>query len=214
MRMGRRMKPVPADAKVALVARSGHMHIRHGERGASLVEYAFILIFFLTLILGISGFGHALYVYHHLNNAAKEATRYAAVRGATCSSDNSCIASNSASGITGPTTMADVEAYVASLTPPSIDSSKFTYNICGVSDTTTTVSDSGGICAASPTICSTAVSGVGPEARGYPGCTVRVQIALPYSFIFPLLPSITTTTAPCKTAGLCMSSESEMIIVH
>jgi len=191
---------------------------RTGQRGASLVEYAFVVILFLSLIFGISGFGHALFVYHHLNNAAKEATRYAAVRGATCGApplgDNSCIATNSASGITGPTTIADVKAFVVSITPASIDSSKFFYSICGVSDTLTTVSDSGGICTASPAICSSVVAGSGPEARGYPGCTARVQIAYPYNFIFPLVPAVTTTTAPCTQPGFCMSSTSEMIIAH
>src|ERR1700722_13067529 len=102
------------------------LHIRSAvyrrprERGASLVEYAFVVILFFSLIFGISGFGHALFVYHHLNNAAKEATRYAAVRGLTCSNDGSCLTTNSASGITGPTTVADVRAYVQSITPPSI----------------------------------------------------------------------------------------------
>jgi len=42
------------------------------QRGAALVEYAFVLILFLSLLFGISGFGHALYVYHAINNAAKE----------------------------------------------------------------------------------------------------------------------------------------------
>src|ERR1700686_5220435 len=98
----------------------------HGERGSSLVEYAFVVILLFTVIFGISGFGHALYVYHHINNAAKEATRYAAVRGYNCNvtpaSEPSCTTANSASGISGPTTEADVKAYVASITPPSIDS--------------------------------------------------------------------------------------------
>lgn len=187
---------------------------RRRERGASLVEYAFVVILFFSLIFGISGFGHALFVYHHLNNAAKEATRYAAVRGATCSNDNSCIASNSASGITGPTTIADVKQYVKNLTPPSIDSTQLVVVVCGVSDTTTTVSNSGGICTASPPICSSAVGGTGPEARGYPGCTVQVQVAYAYNFIFPLIPAFTTAKAPCTKPGFCMSSTSDLIIAH
>ena len=187
---------------------------RKRERGASLVEYAFIFIIFLTLIFGIGGFGHALFVYHYLNEAAKEATRYAAVRGSTCGSDSSCVASNSASGITGPTTMADVRSYVQSITPQSIDSSKLTVAVCGVSDTTTTVSDSGGVCTASPLICSSAVGTAPAEPRGYPGCTVQVRVAYAYNFIFPFLPSATTTTAPCANPGFCLSSTSDLIIAH
>jgi Flp pilus assembly protein TadG len=177
---------------------------RRSQLGASLVEYAFIMIIFLTLLFGIGGFGHALFVYHFLNEAAKEATRYAAVRGSTCSNDSSCVTSNSASGITGPTTIADVRSYVQSITPQSIDPSKLTVTVCGVSDTSTSVSDSGGICTASPTICSAAVSGVGPFVRGYPGCTVGVKVSYPYTFIFPFIPNPSIT----------MASTSQMVIAH
>src|SRR5437016_12657983 len=97
---------------------------RRSETGAALVEYAFIVILFLSLIFGISGFGHALFAYHHVNEAAKEATRYAVVRGLNCANDGSCAASNSASGTAGPTSQSDIQAYVASLTPPSIDPAK------------------------------------------------------------------------------------------
>jgi len=188
--------------------------LRKAESGASLVEYAFILIIFLTLIFGIGGFGHGLFVYHYLSEAAKEATRYAAVRGSTCGSDSSCVASNSATGITGPTTMADVTSYVQSITPQSIDSSKITVIVCGVSDTATKVSDSGGVCTDSPPICSGPVGTAPAEPLGYPGCTVRVQVAYAYDFVFPLLPSVTTKSAPCTVAGICLSSASEMVIAH
>jgi Flp pilus assembly protein TadG len=173
------------------------------QRGASLVEYAFVVILFFTMIFGISGFGHALFVYHHLNNAAKEATRYAAVRGLTCSNDSSCVATNSASGITGPTTVADVRAFVQSITPPSIDSTKLTITPCGVQLT---------VCAPGitndPGECSTAAT------ANDAGCTAQVRVAYAYNFIFPLIPSVTTTTAPCTNPGFCMSSTSDMVIVH
>jgi hypothetical protein len=138
------------------------------------------------------------------------------VRGYNCNvtpaSEPSCISANSASGISGPTTEADVKAYVASITPPSIDSTQFKYSICGVSGDAA--------CASSgPTVCtSNLLNGDGTVAQtaesNYPGCTVSVQVAYAYPFIFPLLPKITTITAPCTTAGLCISSESQMIIVH
>ena len=185
-------------------------------RGTSLVEYAFVVILFFTVILGITGFGHALFVYHHINNAAKEATRYAAVRGYNCNqtpaTESSCTTANSASGISGPTTEADVKAYVASITPPSIDSTQFKYSICGVSDDAACASSVPQVCTAN------LLNGDGTVAQtkepDYPGCTVSVQVGYVYNFIFPLLPSITSTTAPCTTAGLCISSESQMIIVH
>jgi Flp pilus assembly protein TadG len=166
------------------------------QKGAALVEYAFIAIFFLSLLFGISGFGHALYVYHHLNEAAKEATRYAAVRGTNCSTDNSCVASNSASGTAGPTNQADVQAYVLSITPPAIDTSQLT----------TTATWPG---PSSPAICFhdvTLPSGVvvAKVPNNSPGCTVQVQVQYVYTFMFPLI----------RTNSMTMSSSSEMVIVH
>jgi Flp pilus assembly protein TadG len=176
---------------------------RRAERGASLVEYAFVVILFFTMLFGISGFGHALFVYHHLNNAAKQATRYAAVRGSTCSNDLSCLASNSASGIAGPTTVADVQAYVQSITPSSIDSSQLVTVPCGVTGTICSPAITG-----APDFCNTAATANKPE------CTVQVQVAYAYNFYFPLIPVTTTVTSPCTVAGFCISSTSYMIIVH
>jgi Flp pilus assembly protein TadG len=171
---------------------------RKGELGASLVEYAFVLIVFLTLIFAVNGFGHALFVYHHLDHVTREATRYASVRGYNCDKGEtvpSCQASNSASGIAGPTTEADVTAYVASITPPSIDSSKFTVTICGVK--------LGTVCSAST---APACKGGDPlfKAINYPSCTTSVQVQYTYKFIFPLI----------GTIPINMSSTSEMTIVH
>jgi len=179
----------------SLVVRYFPIRKRRGQRGASLVEYAFVLILFLSMLFGISGFGHALFVYHHLNNAAKEATRYAVVRGSTCSDDSSCLASNSASGVGGPTTVADVKAYVASITPTSIDSSYITANmtVCGVTST---------ICSPAitpaPTECNTAAT------ANKPGCTVQVTVNYSYTFMFPLI----------RTTPISMSSTSDMVITH
>jgi Flp pilus assembly protein TadG len=176
------------------------------QRGATLVEYAFIVMCFLLILLGITAFGHALYVYHHINNLAKEATRYASVRGALCNNDSTCTAVDNASGTAGPTTTTDIKAYLRTITSSDLDTTKFTYNVCGTSDTSA--------CAASPTICSSTVNGVASLGANYPGCTVSVQIGYVYNFIFPLMPTVTTKTAPCTTAGFCLSSESQMTIVH
>jgi len=183
------------------------MNARAGQRGASLVEYAFVFIIFTTITFGIFGFSHMLYVYHYVNHAAKEATRYASVRGAKCSDDSSCVTTNSASGISGPTTDADVQTYVQNMVLAGVDSSKLavpttsTY-LCGVLNTAkcSPVVDSA--------MCNSAA------AINAPGCTVRVTVAYAYNFIFPLLPGSTSTTAPCTSAGYCLKSTSEMAIVH
>jgi Flp pilus assembly protein TadG len=159
------------------------------EAGSALVEFGLIFIVFMTIVMGINGFGSALYAYHFVSHAAREATRYAVVRGSTCyTDDQSCVASNSASGITGPTTKADVQAFVKQYAPSGIDTSKISFPlICGVSD--------GGKCAASPASCTTANA---------PGCTVSVTVSYNYNYIFPLLPS----------GALTLSSTSEMVIAH
>jgi Flp pilus assembly protein TadG len=170
---------------------------RKRERGASLVEYGLIVgLIFLPLLFGIGGFSHALYVYHQLNNAAKEATRYAAVRGSLCSNDLSCLAANSASGTAGPTTQADVTQLVKNITPNGVDPTQLTVTVCGVSDTAA--------CAASgPAVCTAAVGAL-PATPNYPGCTVSVQVQYPYNFIVPMV----------HTAVVNMSSTSDMVIVH
>jgi len=59
----------------------------HGsERGVNLVEYAVVLTLLLALLFGVIDFGRALYAYHFVSNAAREGTRYAMVRGSTCTS--------------------------------------------------------------------------------------------------------------------------------
>ena len=66
-----------------------------GEDGNNLIEYALVFMFFMSMVLGIVDFSRALYTYHFLSNAAREATRWAAVRGATCMNDLSCTAAAS-----------------------------------------------------------------------------------------------------------------------
>jgi Flp pilus assembly protein TadG len=174
------------------------------QRGVSLVEYAFILMIFLALLFGISGFGHALYVYHAINTAAKEGARWAAVNGANCSVDSSC---NGTYGMNNnPAAAADIISYVTTRLPSSVDQS-----LVAVNPTWTAP-------AGSPDVCSGPVKGSDgstvPKTPNYPGCTVSVQVSYPYNFYFPLLPSSTTTTAPCTAAGLCLSSTSQLIIAH
>ncbi len=81
-------------------------HLLKTDAGSGLVEYAIVFTIFMTMLLGIADFGRALYGYHYASSAARDATRYASVRGSTCGSDGSCVASNSASGNAGPTNLA------------------------------------------------------------------------------------------------------------
>jgi Flp pilus assembly protein TadG len=176
---------------------------RRSERGATLVEYALVFMLFLGLVFGISAFGHALFVYHHLDHVTKEATRYASVRGATCANDNasggSCLTTNSASGTAGPTSQADVTAFINNITPQSIDYTQFSITTCGVGN-------AGTMCAGSTTVskaanCSTGSGGL----PNNPGCLVSVTIQYPYTFVFPLFGA---------AGSINMSSTSELVILH
>jgi Flp pilus assembly protein TadG len=184
---------------------------RREEIGSALVEYAFVIVIFLSLVFGIGAFSHAVYAYHFVNNEAKEATRWAAVNGYTCQGppigDGSCNGTFPMNN--GPASSSDVNTYVINHVPPGIDSSKITTitpaSACGLSDTS--------FCADStPDFCKT--GNVNFVAVNNPGCTVKVTVAYPLTYIFPLLPKTTATTAPCTQPGFCISSTSEMIIVH
>lgn len=164
---------------------------RHGESGATLVEFALICLLFLGVLFGICAFGHALYAYHFVSHAAKEASRYAAVRGSTCGSDSSCTAANSASGTAGPTTELDLQQFVRNAAPPGIDPDQITTTApCGTADK--------GRCGVSPA--DTCAAG----AVNQPGCTVEVQVSYSFSFLFPLV----------RSGPLTVSSTSRMVIAH
>jgi Flp pilus assembly protein TadG len=129
------------------------------EEGAALLEYAIIFILFMTLLFGIMGMGEMLYSYHFVSSVARDATRWAAVNGSTCSSDGSC---------TAPATSSDVKTYVTNHTPLGIDTGQIT--------TTPTWNPAG---SNGPTTCAT--------TNNAPGCTVEVQVSYKYTFIFPLI---------------------------
>ena len=160
------------------------------SRGATLFEAAMMMMIFLTLVFGICGFGHALYVYHALNNAAKEGARWAAVNGYLCNNDSSCSFANGAQA-------SDIQSYVQNSLPASVDSSKATV-------TASFTAPSG-----APPVCTSDIkdgSGNVIQAKeaNYPGCTVKVNIQYTYTFLFPLISNNT----------LNMSTTSEMVIAH
>jgi Flp pilus assembly protein TadG len=179
------------------------------QRGAALVEYAFICIVFFSLIFGISGFGHALYVYHAVNNAAKEGTRWAAVNGYLCGTntggDGTCDGTNGMNN--GPATTTDIINHVQASLPASLQSSNAVTNAQFLHPT------------GSPPACTVTVGTLPAAEPNYPGCTVQVSVAYSYSFYFPLLPtpSAYPSTSACyglPAGALCISTSSQMVIAH
>lgn len=160
-----------------------------GEDGSGLVEYALVFILFMTMVMGIGAFGHALYAYHFVSQAARQATRWAAVNGYTCTDDSSC---NGVGGMnSGPASTTAIQDYVKNLVPLGVDANSIT----------TTVNWP--VTANSPDICSTAVDGRGPF-ENYPGCTIQVQVSYNFTFLLPLV----------RSTPLTVSSSSEMVIAH
>jgi Flp pilus assembly protein TadG len=93
------------------------------EAGAALVEMALASVIVLAMLFGIIEMSLALYTYHYISDAAREATRYAIVRGS-----NSCISSSNA--LTNcnllPATAGNLQTYVRTLGYPGINGSKIT----------------------------------------------------------------------------------------
>ena len=132
-------------------------------RGSTLTEFAFILPLLATIIFGLIDFGRALYAYHFVSDAAREASRWASVRGRQC-----------ASGLSGrPASQEDVQEYVTSIVPPGINSSPQALSV-----TAAWVAPPGnaGTCQAFPK---------------NPGCAVQVQVTYNFKFILPFLPKST-----------------------
>jgi hypothetical protein len=58
---------------------------KNGEAGSALVEFALAIVIILTVLFGIIDMGRAAFAYHWVSNAPRMATRYAMVRGSSCS---------------------------------------------------------------------------------------------------------------------------------
>lgn len=131
------------------------------EKGSVLVESAFTIAMLFVMLFGIIDFGRVLYTYHSLSNAARDATRWASVNGATCGSDGSCPA--------GPASVGTITSYVQGTVGPGIDQSKINVQACGVAD--------GSKCSASPVACT----------LNQPGCDVQVQLSYNFNFLVPVV---------------------------
>ena len=128
------------------------------ERGSSLVEQSFIIVFLLTLMFGIIDCGRALYTYHFVSSVAREATRWTSVRSTTC---------NAGAVPPGPATNGDVQStFTANLTTMGLDPSKITFN-------TTWVVPPGVGASSCP------VAGANKV-----GCMVHIDVTYHYTFLF------------------------------
>jgi Flp pilus assembly protein TadG len=157
------------------------------ERGNGLVEFALAANVLFAIVFGVIDCSRALYAYHFTAYAAREATRYAMVRGSTWGT--SCSAVSSLGCSLNSSNANIVKSYVQGIVPLGIDS--------GTSLTVTTTWP-GTALAGSATTCNKA------NGNNSVGCLVQVQVSYSYSYFTALLP----------TSALVMKSTSEVVILQ
>ena len=161
--------------KAMATVRPGRRGIRswwRDEAGATLVETALSLTLLLAVLFGVLEGSLVVYSYHFISEAAREGTRYAAVRGSTFTTD--CTTPGFANCVAqGGNNAGDIATYVENLGYPGIATSKMAVN-------STWLTSSGGACGTVDT-CKT------------PGDIAKVTVTytFPFSFPFVSLPAFT-----------------------
>lgn len=159
-------------------------HLACEERGSELVEFAIVAPIFFMLVFGSMGFATAMYTYHFTSYAAREATRYAIVRGSTWTGT----ACATATTMNCDATAADLLKMVQGLVPPGLSSSLLTV---------------------SSTWPGTALQGVAmrcntEQGANGPGCEISVKVTYNFSYQMPFLPA----------SVLAMKSTSSAVILQ
>lgn len=85
------------------------------ERGSAVVEFAAAFTVLFMFLFAIMDLSRALYSYHFIADAAREGTRYAMVRGATCTSYTTAC----------PAAASDIQTYLKNV-PAGINPSSLT----------------------------------------------------------------------------------------
>ncbi len=154
------------------------------EEGSALVEMGIASSMLMAVLLGIFELSLALYGFHFASDAAREATRFAMVRGSNCALYvNNAYCSPTDAQTTGADS-GDIQAYVHNLGYPYSSHMTTTTNWYTASSTTPT------------TWSTTACSGTGCNK---PGNEVQVKVTYAYPLNIPFLPAysinITSTSA-------------------
>ena len=125
----------------------------------------------------------ALYTYHYVAEVSRQATRYAAVRGASWTallcpvSPYQCMA-----------TSTDVTNYVKSVSPLGLTASNLT-----VTTTWPGTTPTGAMCSAL-------------SVNNSPGCMVNVKVSYSFSFVLPFLPTSALPMSSTSKLGDCAVS--------
>ena len=164
-----------------------------GQRGSTSLEFAFVLLLLLfPLIFGIIDFSRALYAYHWTAYAAREATRWASVRGVGCNTTNPLPGGC-------PATPAQIQTFVQGIVAPGM------YSVpCNGGD-----SNAG--CVYINTTNSFVWPGVGGDGASClnggsnpsnsAGCIVQVEVDYIFGFSLPYIGNVTGTTLHLKSTS-------------
>src|ERR1700677_920507 len=159
------------------------------QNGSALVEFALVLVVLFTMMFGIIDFSRCIYAYHWTAEAAREASRWASVRGEDCTTWTSACPN---------AVNTDVTAYVQTVVSSGIyvsstvtGSPANTAGALGVTTTWPGTAGNGGTCFTSP------------QTSKNPGCVVKVQVQYVYGFTLPYLTSLSKIT---------MTSTSQVVI--
>ncbi len=159
-----------------------------GEEGGSLVEMGLASVGILAMLFGIFELSMALYSYHFVSEAAREASRFAMVRGSQCAANFAASYCSPTDAQTDGADGGDVSHYVASLGYPFAN--KLT--------TTTTWLSAGQDGKGNEvwTSCGTSSSCKNP------GNQVQVTVSYPFPLVVPFL----------KTYTINLASKSSVVI--
>lgn len=138
--------------------------LRHGRReeGATIAEFAVASTILMAIVFGIYEASSALYAYTYISDAAREATRYAIVRGSACTGFAEC------SGTPVGATSAQISNYVKGLGYPGINSSNL--------NVTSTWPTAGSACTPISSPCNN------------PGNLVKIVVTYQYPLSIPFVP--------------------------
>lgn len=165
------------------------------QRGASTLEFAFVITLILfPLVFGIIDFSRAMYAYHWVSYAAREGSRWASVRGSSCT----LLSGGCPADIPG----VNVQAYVQSIKAPGM------YSVaCNGGNTNP------GCIYVTQQMLNTNTGGLsGPDCTSggdvpinSPGCIVKVQVNYIFPFSLPFL-------GPESGRTLNLMAASQMVI--
>jgi Flp pilus assembly protein TadG len=134
------------------------------DEGSSIIEMAVVSPIFLAMLFGIIELSLALYTYNYVSDAAREGSRYAIVRGSSCSVLTNC-------GVTA----AQIQTYVQNLGYPGMKAVNTTVTTAWLSPSTTTP--------VTWTVCGSTCNA--------PGDAVQVKVTYSFHLGIPFVPKST-----------------------